>query len=91
MPGEIVLAAELPRPEPVRDLIAEAGEPETGRAVAEQHGAVLEQGMPTFIERAARPADIVPPVVIAEDRPHAERRREPRELAGPDRMRVRAR
>ena len=74
---QIVDAAKAAVSEPVGDLVAEAGEPEPLARRAEQHRVVFETGMPDVGKAPRMPCEIVPPVVIAEDRPHAERRPQP--------------
>jgi hypothetical protein len=71
----------------VRQLVAEAGDPETGVARAQHDGPILEAGNADLLERAAHRAETIPPVMIAEDRPHSERGPEACKFAGPDRRR----
>ena len=83
---KIVDAAKASRPDPMRELIAKSGQPESLLALPEQHGLVLEDRDARAGKRTAYAAQIVPPVVIAEDRPDAERRMEPGKFARPERI-----
>ena len=71
----------------MRDLIAEPSEPETAAVVVEQHRIVLHERDAHAGERLAHTANVVPPVVIAEDGIDAEPRLEPPELGRPGGMR----
>ena len=80
---QIVDAAELAVPKPVGELIAEAGEPKPLPGLTEQHRVVFQDRQLRFGKRAAHAFEIVPPIVIAEDRPAAERRLESRQFGRP--------
>ena len=84
--GQIVDAAKSAVAEPMSELVAEAGKPELLPRRAEQHGLVFQKRNVHVGERAAHAVKIVPPVVIAEDRPGAERRFEPRQFGSPVRI-----
>ncbi len=86
-PRQIVLAAEAVGPEPVRELIAETGEPERLPVDRKLDSIVLEHRDAHVGESAAHPRKIEPPIVVAEDRPRPERRGKPRHLGRPDRIR----
>ena len=62
------------------------GQPELPPRRAEQYGIVFEHRNLHAGERAAHAGKIVPPIVIAEDRPGAERRLKPRQFGGPNRI-----
>ena len=72
--------AEAAVPEEMRELIADAGEPELPALRSELDRVVFQNGDAGIGERAAHGGDFVPPVMIAEDRPDAERSLKPRKL-----------
>ena len=62
------------------------GQPEFLPGRPEQHRVVFKNRDAHVGERAAHACKIVPPIVIAEDRPDAERRAKPRQLGRPQRI-----
>jgi hypothetical protein len=84
---QVVDAAEAAVPKPIRELIAQAGEPKSLSLGAQHHRIVLEQRNARVRKRAADVGNFVPPIVVAEDRPRTERRADPRQFARPDRVR----
>ena len=83
---QIVDAAEAAVAEPVGELIAEPGQPKPLSRRAQQHGVVFQDRYLHAGERAAHAGKIVPPIVIAEDRPGSERRLKPRQFGRPQRI-----
>jgi lipoprotein-anchoring transpeptidase ErfK/SrfK len=81
--GQIVDSPEISRPEPVRKLIAEPRQPEFLAVGAEKPRLVLHDRNVDLGQRAADTPDVVPPVVVAEDRPHAKRRTQLCQFARP--------
>ena len=73
--------------ERIGELVADTREPESLPRLAEQHRVVFQNGDVHAGERAAHAVEVVPPIVIAEDRPGAERRTETREFGRPERVR----
>ncbi len=84
--GQIINAAKFAMTKPIGDLIADSREPKPPAFRTKQHGVVLEQRNAHARERAAHTRYVMPPIVIAEDRPDAERRGEPRKLGRPYRI-----
>ena len=85
--GQIIHAAKCCRPKPIGDLIAETRQPEAaGRRAPTAPRRFASPECALCRARGAR-SDVVPPVVIAEDRIDAERRVQPGKLSSPDRMR----
>ena len=56
------------------DLVAKSRQPEAVTFLAEMHRLVFEQRDVNLGQRLADAMDVVPPIVIAEDGPDAERR-----------------
>jgi hypothetical protein len=83
---QIVDAAKPPPSDPMRELIADARQPEFLPRRAQQHRVVFKNRDTGVRECAAHAMQIVPPIVIAEDRPDAERRAKPAELTRPQRI-----
>ncbi len=94
--GKIIDADALDRPEPPRrkigQLIAEPGKPERAAGLGQARCVVFVNRNPGGFERATRDGQplsfalhrlVFPPVVIAEDRMHAERRLQPGEHGRP--------
>ena len=89
---QIVDAAEAAMPEPMGELIADARRART--AARRRRAAPRRFPAPGCARRRARartPIEVVPPVMIAKDRPDAERRLEPRKFRRPSVRRARAR
>jgi hypothetical protein len=80
---QIVLAAENAAADPVRQLVPKAGDPEPGAALAQQNGPVFKARNADVVERTAYRVDTMPPVVVAEDRPHPERGGKAGKFPGP--------
>ncbi len=67
----------------MRELIAKAGEPEPLSLGPEPDRLVFEDRDAHVGERAAHGGKVVPPIVVAENRPSSERRLKPRQLGRP--------
>ena len=84
--GQVVDAAKAAVAEPIGELIADPSKPKSLPRAAEHHRFVFQDGN-LRRRRARSDADeIVPPIVIAEDRPNSERSFEPRQFGRPDRI-----
>jgi len=73
-PRQIVDAAEAVRAYAMGNLIADAGYPDALALGTEQDSLILQERDAHFRQRIAHAGEIVPPVMIAEDRPDPERR-----------------
>ncbi len=83
---QVILAFELMVAQRMGQLIAHAGEPEAPLRLAEQKRLVFQNRDTDPRERRPDAGDVVPPVVIAEDRPDPEPRPQARQLGRPHRM-----
>jgi hypothetical protein len=85
-PGKVVDTAEAAVAERMRELIANARQPEFLPRRAQQHRIVLEHGNAYVRERTAHPTQVIPPIVITEDRPGAKRCAKTREFCRPEQV-----
>src|SRR5271154_2854580 len=83
---QIVDAAKFAMTEVIRKLIAQSRQPELLSGRTKHHGVVFEYRYAGAGQRAAHAMKVMPPIVIAKDRPGSERSIEPRQFAGPDRI-----
>ena len=85
--GQIVRAPKLVATKAISDLVPKSRQPEAPAARSQKHRVIFHERHVCPVKRAAHAVDVVPPVVIAENRKDTERCMQTAKLARPCRVR----